>query len=658
MTEQPARVTLKGFRSLEREGPLNWAQIVYWMANRLPGEGYNVNLTVPLPEGTALFDVQAALDQLVSRHESLRTTYSIGGDGEPVQRVWIPESVDVETCDSGAPDRTSREEGIRKHFFNIADETPFRSCAVLDGGSVKELWMSLTHIACDWKGLRLLREEIRETVQARLDGRPARLQPVGCQPIDLAVIQREQQKKSDQSVHYDFWTRQFESARTRIPFSRTPRRSTFYEVSFHSKDTAREIVAIANRHGTSPTNVYVAVVNALLRTYFSSDRMTSILYYSGRDIPSLETTVAHLSRELLLTVDIADGDTLLSVIRGVFTNCMRLYRHGRCDPMRVDDRKAEVERMKGARFRHGISINFMEGNGVSELRDQELDGGAAPTLVDDLDWYSDDGTMDCRLIGFLAQDGFAINAVANESVFPDRAMVALIDGMKTVLREMASDGDISMERIAEIQRRRESDGDTELLGTVVVDSDTTRNLLLQHPDVEAAAVFARPDADDGEQFVAYVTSSKPNLTCEDLRVHIMSKLDRWSYGACPGRFFICARRPEQEGEYSSWSAVPVVREGPGTDVPQRPSADRAEDALQRIVMEVNQLSQAPLWMTYNELGGQLVYAHAILDKLADAGFSGLTLDDLHRPVPLMALASALREVRPTGHRSELRTTDR
>src|SRR5215469_10219947 len=107
--------------------PLSFAQQRLWFLEQLhgPGTAYNLpfawRLTGQLDAGA----LTAALDDVVRRHESLRTMFFVDG-GEPYQQV-IPASaatVPVTVAPACGDDLAGLVEAAARHEFDLATELP------------------------------------------------------------------------------------------------------------------------------------------------------------------------------------------------------------------------------------------------------------------------------------------------------------------------------------------------------------------------------------------------------------------------------------------------------------------------------------------------------------------------------------------------------
>jgi hypothetical protein len=95
--------------------PMSYGQELLWRLElTTPGHGYNVPRTARLRGPLDLAALQRALDALVERHETLRTTFDVVA-GEPRQLVGAPRTVPIAIHDLQALPASEREaEALRR----------------------------------------------------------------------------------------------------------------------------------------------------------------------------------------------------------------------------------------------------------------------------------------------------------------------------------------------------------------------------------------------------------------------------------------------------------------------------------------------------------------------------------------------------------------
>jgi len=194
-------------------GPLSFPQQRLWFIDQLvPGStAYNIPIAVALHGPLNLGALEAALDEVVRRHGSLRTTFS-SRQGQPVQAVaslmpWSLPTVDLWGL---APGTASREASRIRHreaerAFDLEHGPVFRGFALRLRSEEHHVLLSMHHIVSDGWSVGILVEEISALYQAFSAGRPTPLSPLSLQYVDFARWQRDWLSEERLDRQVEFW---------------------------------------------------------------------------------------------------------------------------------------------------------------------------------------------------------------------------------------------------------------------------------------------------------------------------------------------------------------------------------------------------------------------------------------------------------------------
>ncbi|MGW6981620.1 amino acid adenylation domain-containing protein [Streptomyces sp. NPDC054932] len=174
--------------------PLSFAQRRLWLLDsvRGPSTTYNVPLAVRLHGPVDTAALEAAVRDLVARHESLRTVFR-EHEGEPYQVVLPAERAGVAlTVREVAPDRLE-EEAVRAggHLFDLAAEAPVRVTLLRAAPDDHLLVVLVHHIATDEGSAGPLLADLDRAYAARSAGAEPGFAPLPVQYADFALWQRE-----------------------------------------------------------------------------------------------------------------------------------------------------------------------------------------------------------------------------------------------------------------------------------------------------------------------------------------------------------------------------------------------------------------------------------------------------------------------------------
>ncbi len=176
---------------------MSYAQQRLWFLNRFEGGRAAYNMPTAFRVSGAL-DVEAlgaALDDVVARHESLRTIFP-DIDGVPVQQVlpaeagmWRRDGVAVVSLPE--PDVAGELAGLAGYRFDLSAQIPIRAQIYSVAPERYVVGIVVHHIAFDgWSPAPMVRD-VGQAYRARCAGRAPSWAPLAVQYVDYTLWQRE-----------------------------------------------------------------------------------------------------------------------------------------------------------------------------------------------------------------------------------------------------------------------------------------------------------------------------------------------------------------------------------------------------------------------------------------------------------------------------------
>ncbi|MGW2155844.1 amino acid adenylation domain-containing protein [Nonomuraea sp. NPDC001699] len=174
--------------------PLSFAQQRLWFLHRLETDAatYNVPIALRMKGRLDVGALDAALRDVVARHESLRTIFP-DLDGVPAQRILSPAEAGPRLAEV-AVEEASLAEALRRaatRGFDLSAEPPLRASLFTVSPDDHVLLLVLHHIACDgWSVAPLVQDLSHAYVARRRGGDPGQA-PLPVQYADYAQWQHE-----------------------------------------------------------------------------------------------------------------------------------------------------------------------------------------------------------------------------------------------------------------------------------------------------------------------------------------------------------------------------------------------------------------------------------------------------------------------------------
>ncbi|MCX4460730.1 amino acid adenylation domain-containing protein [Streptomyces sp. NBC_01728] len=171
--------------------PLSFAQQRLWFLGQLEGPNatYNIPVAVHLAGELDTTALQAALNDVVARHEVLRTVYP-SADGSAWQQVLDAVTIDLPVVRADPADLAQEVDRAAAHIFDLAAQPPIRATLLRTEPDRHVLVLVLHHIAGDGWSLEPLWRDLSTAYSARLTGRPPAWDALPVQYADYALWQR------------------------------------------------------------------------------------------------------------------------------------------------------------------------------------------------------------------------------------------------------------------------------------------------------------------------------------------------------------------------------------------------------------------------------------------------------------------------------------
>ncbi|MEW1775128.1 amino acid adenylation domain-containing protein [Streptomyces sp. NPDC086777] len=325
-------------RRRPEETPLSHAQRRLWFLHRIHGgsAAYHVPYALHLTGALDVAALRAALDDLVARHEILRTVYP-ERDGVPFQRV-LPDAR-PETVVGVA--RDDLEEQLREavaHPFDLSADLPLRATVLRVDDNEHVLLVVVHHIAADGWSMAPLFQDLAVAYSARSAGGPPAWEPLPVQYADFALWQSELLGDPEDpdgllARQGAFWTEALRGAPVELPLPtdrsrpattrfRGGRVTLRIDAALHAR-----LATLAREHGATVAMVLQAAVAGLLTRMGAGTDLPLGVPVAGRNDEALHPLVGFFVNTLVTRTDTSGDPSFVRLLARVREAGLAAYDH-------------------------------------------------------------------------------------------------------------------------------------------------------------------------------------------------------------------------------------------------------------------------------------------------------------------------------------------
>ena len=175
--------------------PLSFAQRRLWFVDRFEGPSptYNGAFALRLTGELNVGALEAALRDVIERHEVLRTVIVEDHDGVPHQQVLAAgeKPFDLPVVDVTREERAAAVDAVAKQTFDLAVDVPIRASLVRTGPREHTFVLVVHHIALDGESLGPLLRDLTVAYAARKEGGAPVWEPLPVQYADYTLWQQD-----------------------------------------------------------------------------------------------------------------------------------------------------------------------------------------------------------------------------------------------------------------------------------------------------------------------------------------------------------------------------------------------------------------------------------------------------------------------------------
>ncbi|MER6015937.1 amino acid adenylation domain-containing protein [Streptomyces bluensis] len=334
MTDQPAQRSLLTRLGQDGPSPASFSQARLWFADQMGRRGlefvypYALRLTGPL-------DVQAlagAVDAVVARHETLRTTF-VSRDGDPLQVVGEPFSLGLEVTAVEPEALESEIRDVVAQPFDLATGPVLRARLFQVGPHEHVFLLVIHHIATDGWSMEIVFREIGEAYEALSAGREAEFPELSVQFVDVASWERQRFAAGEFAEDLTFWREHLDGCPhvLALPLDHPRPAAQSFDGAFHTVEVpaadAAALAALAKECGASTHMVLLAAFQLLIARWSGQHDFVVGMPAANREASETEELVGFFMNLLPLRATVDPAGSFRDLVARVREASLDAYDH-------------------------------------------------------------------------------------------------------------------------------------------------------------------------------------------------------------------------------------------------------------------------------------------------------------------------------------------
>jgi amino acid adenylation domain-containing protein len=327
-------------RTTYERAPLSFAQQRLWFISQFDpaSAAYNVPLTVPFPGALQINALEKTLNEVVRRHEILRTRFEFD-QGEPVQCIAKNATVALTVVDLSARSKQQQRESARLLAadeaalpFDLMNYPLLRACLLRFAPDDHILLLTLHHIVTDAWSMDVLAREMTTLYTAFASSQRPTLPELSIQYADFAVWQRQSLQGEHLQAQLDYWrTRLAGASLLELPTDR-PRPPVATSRGAECRHSFPESLVdplrtLAHTENVTLFMLLLALFKTLLHRYSGQEDILVGSPIAGRITTELEPLIGFFVNSLVLRTTFAGNPTFQEVLQRVRETALGAYAY-------------------------------------------------------------------------------------------------------------------------------------------------------------------------------------------------------------------------------------------------------------------------------------------------------------------------------------------
>ena len=474
--------------------PVSFSQQRLWFLDQFdPGNtAYTIMIVLKLDGTVDSAALGKTLNEIVRRHESLRTTFSIEKDGSPIQMIhsFSPQELPVHDL-THLPESEKEFESIDfvRQLANIPFELQngplFRAHLINTGQSTHYLYLSMHHIISDGWSTGIFVTELSALYKAFTTGAASPLPDLPVQFADYAIWQRQSQGIELLRSQLNYWTQKLGG---KLPILDLPTDhprpvfQTFNGSTIHTvfpSELALQVKQLCKQQEVTLFMMLLAAFDVLLYRYSGQEDLLIGTPTANRDQKEIEGLIGLFVNTLVVRSDLTGNPSFINFLSRVREGSLEAFTN---DDLPFDYIVEALHPVRDTSHSPIFQVMFI-------LQNVPIPSTNLPNMkVSPI--YLDNGTSkyDLTLTVWESPEGMTCFFEYNTDLFERPTIERMMGHYQTILEGICANPE---KRIAELPLLTARERHQILIGWNATDMEYPRNSTIQ--DLFEAQVDRSPD---------------------------------------------------------------------------------------------------------------------------------------------------------------------
>ena len=428
-------------RAAGREHPLSHMQQRLWFLKQVqPGlAAYNIPITARVRGRLDVSALEAALDTVTQRHESLRT-YIAAEDGVPHCVVEPHVRVEVQTSDVSAadnPEQRAHEAVVElvNRPFGSSDRPLVRALLVRLGADHHVLCMVVDHLIADGLSLNILLGELFSAYAGLAQGGVSSLPPLTQQYADFVAWQQQRLEDDASARILQYWRGKLAGV---PPFLQLPADKPRPPVQTYAGDhlstllpqgLSRQLRELARLESATLFMVLMAGFQALLQRLCGQSDIPVGTAVANRGDGRFDQVIGFFANNIVMRGDLSGNPTMRELIARTRQVALEAYANEELQFDRLVEALAPVRGLDRSPIFQVMFVLRSERGGVNEFAGLQFDA---------VDSGLHTARFDLSVDAIERDEGIRLVFEYNTDLFLPTSIAAMVERYRRILESMAA----------------------------------------------------------------------------------------------------------------------------------------------------------------------------------------------------------------------------